>query len=70
VVPGPDAPWTPPRTTAHRLGRAAGLGAGGLLIVAGALVDRLVVTPLLRVDPRMSGAYWVVARKQAAAPAG
>jgi SAM-dependent methyltransferase len=70
VVPGPDAPWTPPRTTAHRLGRAVGLGAGGLLIVAGALVDRLVVTPLLRVDPRMSGAYWVVARKQAAAPAG
>ena len=63
LVPGPDAPWTPPRSAAHRVGRFAGLAAGVPLLALGALVDRLVFAPLLRVDDRLSSAFWVVARK-------
>jgi SAM-dependent methyltransferase len=63
LVPGPDAPWTPPRSAAHRSGRFLGLAAGVPLLALGALVDRLVFAPLLRVDDRLSSAFWVVARK-------
>ena len=64
LVPGPDAPWTPPRSPAHRAARVAGLTAGVPLILAGLAVDRLVVAPLTRVDPLWSHAYWVIARKR------
>ncbi len=63
LVPGPDAPWTPARSTAHHLARAAGMVAGLPLILAGLAVDRAVIGPLLRFDPMLSQAYWVVARK-------
>jgi SAM-dependent methyltransferase len=63
IVPGPDAPWTPARSRAHRLGRAAGMLAGLPLILAGLAVDRAVIGPLLRFDPMLSQAYWVIARK-------
>jgi SAM-dependent methyltransferase len=63
LTPGPDAPWTPPRSPAHRLARAAGMVAGLPLILAGLAVDRAVIGPLLRVDPMLSQAYWVIARK-------
>ncbi len=63
LVPGPDAPWTPARSTAHRLARAAGMVAGLPLILAGLAVDRAVIGPLLRFDPMLSQAYWVIARK-------
>jgi SAM-dependent methyltransferase len=63
LVPGPDAPWTPSRSRAHRAGRAAGMLAGLPLILAGLAVDRAVIGPLLRFDPMLSQAYWVIARK-------
>lgn len=62
VAPGPNAPWTVPRSRAHRAARLAALGAGAPLMVAAMLADRLVIDPLILVDPRLSNVYWLVAR--------
>ena len=65
LVPGPNAPWTVPRSRAHRMARLAGLAAGAPLMAAALLVDHLVIAPLVRWDPRLSNVFWVVARKPA-----
>ncbi|HKE75189.1 MAG TPA: class I SAM-dependent methyltransferase, partial [Acidimicrobiales bacterium] len=65
LIPGPNAPWTPPRGPVHRALRVAGLVAGLPLLLAGVLADRAVIAPLVRFDPRLSNAYWVLARKPA-----
>ena len=65
VVPGPNAPWTPPRGRAHRAARLVGLAAGAPLMVAALLVDNLVIAPFVRVDPKLSNVFWVVARRRA-----
>jgi SAM-dependent methyltransferase len=65
LTPGPNAPWTPPRGRLHRALRVAGLVAGVPLLLAGGVADRLLVAPLVRYDPLLSNAYWVVARKPA-----
>ena len=64
-MPGPNAPWTPPRSRAHRAARLVGLAAGAPLMVAALLVDNLVIAPFVRVDPKLSNVFWVVARRRA-----
>jgi SAM-dependent methyltransferase len=68
LAPGPNAPWTEPRSRAHRAARMAGLAAGAPLMVAAMLADRLVIDPLIRIDPRLSNVYWLVARKRDEVP--
>ena len=63
LVPGPNAPWTVPRSRAHRMARLAGLAAGAPLMAAALLVDHVVIAPLVRWDPKLSNVFWVVARK-------
>jgi SAM-dependent methyltransferase len=63
ILPGPNAPWTVPRSRAHRMARLAGLAAGAPLMVAALLVDHVVIAPLVRWDPTLSNVFWVVARK-------
>jgi hypothetical protein len=68
VVNGVRLPWTEPRSRAHRAARMAGLAAGAPLMVAAMLADRLVIDPLIRIDPRLSNVYWLVARKRNEVP--
>jgi SAM-dependent methyltransferase len=68
LVPGPNAPWTVPRSRAHRMARLAGLAAGAPLMAAALLVDHVVIAPLVRWDPMLSNVFWVVARKPGPSP--
>ena len=68
LAPGPNAPWTPPRSRRHRVARLAALAAGAPLMVGALLVDNLVIAPLVRFDPELSNVFWVVARKPGPAP--
>ena len=69
LAPGPNAPWTPPRSRRHRVARLAALAAGAPLMVGALLVDNLVIAPLVRIDPTLSNVFWVVARKPGPPPA-
>jgi SAM-dependent methyltransferase len=64
LAPGPNAPWTVPRSRAHRAARMAALAAGAPLVLAAMLADRVVIDPLVRLDPKLSNVYWLVARKR------
>jgi SAM-dependent methyltransferase len=68
LVPGPNAPWTVPRSRAHRMARLAGLAAGAPLMAVALLVDHVVIAPLVRWDPMLSNVFWVVARKPGPSP--
>jgi SAM-dependent methyltransferase len=65
LAPGPNAPWTVPRSRAHRAARMAALAAGAPLMLAAMLADRVVIDPLIHLDPKLSNVYWLVARKRA-----
>jgi hypothetical protein len=68
LAPGPNAPWTVPRSRAHRAARLAVLAAGAPLMMAAMVADRAVLDPLTRLDPMLSNVYWLVARKAADVP--
>jgi SAM-dependent methyltransferase len=61
--PGPNAPWTPPRSLAHRAARLAVFGAAGPFLAVALVLDKAVVTPLARFDDRLSSVYTVIARR-------
>jgi SAM-dependent methyltransferase len=63
LAPGPNAPWTPPRSVPHRAARLAALAGGAPLMTAAMVADRVVIDPLIRLDPKLSNVYWLVARK-------
>lgn len=68
LAPGPNAPWTVPRSRAHRAARLAVLAAGAPLMMAAMVADRAVLDPLTRLDPMLSNVYWLVARRAADVP--
>jgi len=70
LAPGPDAPWTPARSRAHRAGRLAAFVASGPALALALLLDKAVVTPLAKLDGRVSSVFTVVARKVDATAAG
>ena len=63
LAPEPDAPWTPARSRAHRAGRSPPSWPRGPLMALALLADKAVVTPLAKVDGRVSSVFTVVARK-------
>ena len=64
VAPGPNAPWTPPRSPAQRLARLAAFGVAGPVLALALLVDKAVVSPLAKVDPQVSSVFTVIARRR------
>jgi hypothetical protein len=42
----------------------AALAAGAPLMLAAMLADRVIIDPLIRLDPKLSNVYWLVARKR------
>jgi SAM-dependent methyltransferase len=63
LAPGPDAPWTPPRSRAHRAARLAAFGAAGPFLGVALALDKLVLSRLAKLDGRLSSVYSVIARR-------